>query len=116
MLVAGLVVPLNDAHWARIKPLLPDPAPRRGGRWRYHRQVIDAIAWRFTTGAPDAVPPRIRGPRPRSPSATLTTSRSTPAPRLRSTRTPPWCSSRRRTVPMGCRTSATAWSWAPKAR
>ncbi|MEV5122092.1 transposase [Streptomyces decoyicus] len=62
MLVAGLVVPLNDAHWARIKPLLPDPAPRRGGRWRYHRQVIDAIAWRFTTGAPDAVPPDPRTP------------------------------------------------------
>ncbi|MER5398178.1 transposase [Streptomyces sp. NPDC002599] len=41
-----------DAQWARIKPFLPDASPRRGGRWRDHRHVIDAIAWRFTTGAP----------------------------------------------------------------
>lgn len=27
--------------------MLPDRTPRRGGRWRDHRQVIDAIAWKF---------------------------------------------------------------------
>ncbi|MFD6994116.1 transposase [Streptomyces sp. NPDC059943] len=36
---------LSDAQWARIEPLLPDRMPRRGGRWRDHRQVIDAIAF-----------------------------------------------------------------------
>lgn len=42
---------LTDAQWARIEPLLPDRTPKRGGRWRDHRQVIDAIAWKFQTGA-----------------------------------------------------------------
>ncbi|WP_405632416.1 IS5 family transposase [Streptomyces sp. NBC_01174] len=44
-------MPLTDAQWARIKPLLPDRTPRRGGRWRDHREVIDAIAWKFQTGS-----------------------------------------------------------------
>ncbi|GLX41307.1 hypothetical protein Sros01_73800 [Streptomyces roseochromogenus] len=43
---------LTDAQWARIEPLLPDWAPRRGGRWRDHRQVIDAIACKYRTGTP----------------------------------------------------------------
>ncbi|MFH8573982.1 transposase [Streptomyces sp. NPDC017993] len=43
---------LTDAQWARIEPLLPDRAPRRGGRWRDHRQVIDAIAFKYRTGKP----------------------------------------------------------------
>ncbi|WP_425411417.1 IS5 family transposase [Longispora albida] len=43
---------LSDAQWARIEPLLPVRAPQRGGRWRDHRLVIDAIAWKFQTGAP----------------------------------------------------------------
>ncbi|MGW4519253.1 transposase [Streptomyces sp. NPDC004393] len=37
-------------QWARIEPLLPDRTPKRGGRWRDHRQVIDAIAFKFQTG------------------------------------------------------------------
>ncbi|MGW7529069.1 transposase [Streptomyces sp. NPDC054783] len=41
---------LTDAHWARIEPLLPDRKPKRGGRWRDHREVIDAIAFKFRTG------------------------------------------------------------------
>ncbi|MFC9948562.1 transposase [Streptomyces pratensis] len=44
-------MPLTDAQWARIEPLLPDRTPRRGGRWRDHREVIDAIAWKFQTGS-----------------------------------------------------------------
>ncbi|MFC9261304.1 IS5 family transposase [Streptomyces hydrogenans] len=43
---------LTDAQWARIEPLLPDRTPRRGGRWRDHRQVIDAIAFKYRTGTP----------------------------------------------------------------
>ncbi|SCF83182.1 Transposase [Streptomyces sp. DconLS] len=34
---------LTDAQWARIEP-------KRGGRWRDHREVIDAIAFKFQTG------------------------------------------------------------------
>ncbi|MFD8795276.1 IS5 family transposase [Streptomyces vinaceus] len=43
---------LTDAQWARIEPLLPDRTPRPGGRWRDHRQVIDAIAFKYRTGTP----------------------------------------------------------------
>lgn len=43
-------VPLADAQWARMEPLLPDRMPKRGGRWREHREVIDAIAYKFQTG------------------------------------------------------------------
>lgn len=49
-LVVGPGVPLTDAQWARIEPLLPDRTPKRGGRWREHREVIDAIAFKFQTG------------------------------------------------------------------
>ncbi|MFF3817929.1 transposase [Streptomyces bluensis] len=38
-------MPFIDAQWARIEPLLPDRTPKRGGRWRDHREVIDAIAY-----------------------------------------------------------------------
>ncbi|MGC9382906.1 IS5 family transposase [Streptomyces sp. MH13] len=48
--VVGSGVPLTDAQWARIEPLLPDRTPKRGGRWRDHREVIDAIAYKFQTG------------------------------------------------------------------
>ncbi|WP_443075532.1 transposase [Streptomyces sp. NBC_01483] len=48
--VVGPGVPLTDAQWARINPLLPDRTPKRGGRWRDHREVIDAIAFKFQTG------------------------------------------------------------------
>ncbi|MGW0429262.1 IS5 family transposase [Streptomyces sp. NPDC002990] len=43
---------LTDAQWARIEPLLPERTPKRGGRWRDHRQVIDAIAFKYRTGTP----------------------------------------------------------------
>ncbi|MGW3366608.1 IS5 family transposase [Streptosporangium canum] len=43
-------MPLTDAQWARIEPLLPNRTPKRGDRWREHRQVIDAIAFKFQTG------------------------------------------------------------------
>ncbi|MFF2431238.1 transposase [Streptomyces mirabilis] len=53
-------MPLTDAQWARIEPLLPDRTPKRGGRWRDHREVIDAIAWRFQTGAQWAAAGEVR--------------------------------------------------------
>ncbi len=50
-LIVGLGVPLTDVQWAWIEPLLPNRTPQRGGRWRDHREVIDAIAWKFQTGS-----------------------------------------------------------------
>ncbi|WP_331728599.1 transposase [Streptomyces sp. NBC_00158] len=43
---------MADAQWARIEPLLQDRTPKRGGRWRDHHQVIDAIAFKYRTGTP----------------------------------------------------------------
>ncbi|MFJ1805736.1 MULTISPECIES: transposase [unclassified Streptomyces] len=42
-------MPWADAQWARIEPSLPDRTPKRGGRWRDHREVIDEIAFKFQT-------------------------------------------------------------------
>ncbi|MBZ6114221.1 transposase [Streptomyces olivaceus] len=41
---------MTDAQGARIEPLLPDRTPKQGGRWRDHREVIDAIAYKSQTG------------------------------------------------------------------
>ena len=41
---------LNDAQWARIKPLLPSSDGQRGRPFRDHRQVIEGIIYRFRTG------------------------------------------------------------------
>ncbi|MFF3735359.1 transposase [Streptomyces sp. NPDC002476] len=54
---------MPDAQWARIEPLLPDRTPKRGGRWRDQRQVIDAIAWKFQTGSQRVRPPAEYGSR-----------------------------------------------------
>ncbi|MFE1770959.1 hypothetical protein [Streptomyces sp. NPDC059008] len=35
----------------RIEPLLRDRTSKRGGRWRDHREVIDAPAWKIQTGS-----------------------------------------------------------------
>ncbi|WP_425558392.1 IS5 family transposase, partial [Cryptosporangium japonicum] len=42
---------VSDAAWERIAPLLPVSAGR-GGRWKDHRQVLNAIVWKLRTGAP----------------------------------------------------------------
>ncbi|WTO51000.1 transposase [Streptomyces chartreusis] len=73
--MVGPGVSLTDTQWARIEPLLPDRTPMRGGRWRDHREVIAAIAFKFQTGtqwvhlqlagrlqpAADGWPPTARG-------------------------------------------------------
>jgi transposase len=43
---------ISDAQWAWIEPLLPSSAGLRGRPWRDHRQVLEAIAWKFRTGSP----------------------------------------------------------------
>ncbi|MFF2206149.1 transposase [Streptomyces sp. NPDC058145] len=48
---------MTDAQWARTEPLLPDRSPRRRGRWRDHRQVIDAIAFKYRTLVFRVLPP-----------------------------------------------------------
>ncbi|MFG2323709.1 transposase [Streptomyces sp. NPDC048568] len=35
-----------------MEPLLPAATPRRGGRWRDHRLVIDGVAFNYRTGTP----------------------------------------------------------------
>ena len=41
---------LTDQEWDLIRPLLPPGTPQRGGRWRDHRQVLNAIIYRTRTG------------------------------------------------------------------
>ena len=43
---------LSDADWARIGPLMPAVNPRGGRPWRDHRQVVEAIIWRYRAGTP----------------------------------------------------------------
>ncbi|OLZ51170.1 IS5 family transposase, partial [Amycolatopsis coloradensis] len=43
---------LTDKAWSVIAPLLPAESGQRGGRWRNHRQVINAILWHERTGSP----------------------------------------------------------------
>src|SRR4028118_1159154 len=45
-----------------MQPLLPSSAGRRGGRWRDHRQVIEAIASKYRTGSPWRELPEEFGP------------------------------------------------------
>jgi putative transposase len=55
---------ISDEAWAFIAPLLPSSAGRRGGQWRDHRQVLEAIAWRYRTGSPWRDLPARFGPWP----------------------------------------------------
>lgn len=53
---------MTDSAWARIEPLLPAATGARGGQWRDHRQVINAILWKLRTGAPWRDLPERYGP------------------------------------------------------
>ena len=41
---------LTDAQWARLEPLMPSSDGQRGRPFRDHRQVMEAIIYRFRTG------------------------------------------------------------------
>lgn len=43
---------ISDDLWQVIEPVLPSGAGLRGRPWREHRQVLEAIAWRYRTGTP----------------------------------------------------------------
>jgi len=43
---------LSDSEWARIEPLLPTSAGRRGHPFRDHRQVVEGIIYRLRVGMP----------------------------------------------------------------
>jgi|SRR3954449_6944612 putative transposase len=43
---------VSDQAWEWMQTLLPSSTGRRGGRWRDHRQVVEAICWKYWTGTP----------------------------------------------------------------
>jgi transposase len=53
---------LTDQEWERLAPLLPAMTPKRGGRWRDHRQVLNGILFRTRTGVPWRDLPERYGP------------------------------------------------------
>jgi transposase len=42
---------ITDEMWEWIGPLLPSSVGKRGGQFRDHRQMLEAIIWRFRTGS-----------------------------------------------------------------
>jgi transposase len=52
---------VSDEAWAWLAQL-PSSVGRRGGRWRDHRQVLEAIAWKYRTGSPWRELPEQFGP------------------------------------------------------
>ncbi|MEU8764619.1 IS5 family transposase [Streptomyces sp. NPDC048659] len=52
---------ISDAMWDRIEPLMPAD-PVRGRRWADHRRTLEAIAWKYRTGAPWRDLPKEFGP------------------------------------------------------
>lgn len=43
---------ISDEAWEWMQLLLPTSEGKRGGQYRDHRTIIEAIAWRFRTGSP----------------------------------------------------------------
>lgn len=43
---------LSDAAWVRVEPLMPVASAKGGRPFRDHRRVIEAIIWRYRSGAP----------------------------------------------------------------
>ena len=53
---------ITDEEWERLPPLLPAMTPKRGGRWRDHRQVLNGILFRTRSGIPWRDLPERYGP------------------------------------------------------
>ena len=43
---------LTDEQWALLAEFFPPRKPKRGGRWRDDRPLLNGIFWRLNTGAP----------------------------------------------------------------
>ncbi len=43
---------ISDELWAVVAPLMPTYGGRRGRPWNEHREVLEAICWRYRTGSP----------------------------------------------------------------
>lgn len=43
---------ISDEFWAVVEPLMPAYGGRRGRPWNDHRDVLEAICWRYRTGSP----------------------------------------------------------------
>jgi putative transposase len=50
-LLSGDLPVISDQAWGWMEPLLPSSTGRQGGRWRDHRQVVEAICWKYRTGS-----------------------------------------------------------------
>jgi transposase len=53
---------LTDNQWARIAPLMPSSAGRRGRPFQDHRLVVEGIIYRFRAGIPWRDLPESFGP------------------------------------------------------
>lgn len=53
---------ITDEMWAWMEPLLPSSSGKRGGQFRDHRMLVEAICWRLRTGAPWRDLPQRFGP------------------------------------------------------
>ena len=43
---------LTDPQWALLAEFFPPRRPKRGGRWKDDRSMLNGIFWRLNTGAP----------------------------------------------------------------
>lgn len=48
--MAGFRHELSEAQWRLVGPVLP-PNGKRGGQWRSHRELLDAMFWKLNTGS-----------------------------------------------------------------
>lgn len=53
---------ISDSAWAIVEELLPVSTGKRGGQYRDHRIVVEAIVWKYRTGAPWRDLPERYGP------------------------------------------------------
>src|ERR671911_2255749 len=53
---------LSDAQWERLHLLLPPQRPATGRPAHDHRQIVNGILWRLTTGVPWRDLPERYGP------------------------------------------------------
>lgn len=43
---------LSDQEWSEIADFFPPRPPKRGGRWKDDRTLLNGVFWRLRTGAP----------------------------------------------------------------